>query len=380
MEDIQTLVEKVKADLQDGKSDEEIFQTLLHLFGRDPETDRQVVESLATIPHVKIAHILHRMLQVSGEKKIRKIIKRSLYRLKSRGIAVEEVLSEKKSSILRPLQTESAKGFGGGFDFLGQRFLLLVIPHTGRGWTIMQGVISETQGLIDFSGEEMTRKGFKGFFEAVQEKSTFQLVEMEPSYVGFLFSQAYQLTLEKKRVPPQGYHRFKNDIEGVKKDYRRPLIYSLLQTDEIGGDDRILQKGGELLKADVINTWVIEEDQIRSYADEVWAAEESKIVLTQTQKEARFQSIYQKALTELFTTERKFLYQRRLEEMAYIFLKMGKEEEAKISLAVAIDLEKPVNPIQPNPFLFQLVIKSIFTLLKEAYEEKMKEPSLIVKP
>jgi hypothetical protein len=380
MEKARSLIEKVKIDLQNGKSDEEIFQTTLHLFGRDPETDLQVVELLATIPQVKIAHVLHRMLQVSKEKKIRKIIKRSLYRLKSRGITIEEVLPEKRISILRPLQTESAKGFGGGFDFLGQRFLLLVIPHTGRGWTVMQGVISDTQGLIDFSGEEMARKGFKGFFEEVQEKSAFLLVEMEPSYVGFLFSRAHQLTLEKKRLLPQGYLRFKSEIEGVKKDYERPLIYTLLQTDEIARDERILERGGELFNADVISSWRIEGDQIRPYADEVWEAEESKIVLTQTQKEARFQGIYQKALTDLFTTERRFLYQRRLEEMAYIFLKMGKEEEARISLAVAIDLEKPVNPIQPNPFLFQLVIKSIFILLKEAYEKKMKEPSLIVKP
>ncbi len=244
----------------------------------------------------------------------------------------------------------------------------------------MHGVISDTQGLIDFSGEEMTRKGFRGFFEEVQEKSPFPLVEMEASYVGFLFSQAYQLTLEKKRALPQDYLRLKNEIEGVKKDYERPLIYSFLQADEIAGDDRILRRGGELLKADVIYSWKIEEDQIRPYADEVWEAEESKIVLAQTQKEARFQGIYQKALSELFTSERRFLYQRRLEEMAYIFFKLGREEEAKISLTVAIDLEKPASPFQPNPFLFQLVIKSIFTLLKEAYEKKVKEPSLIVKP
>ena len=66
--------------------------------------------------------------------------------------------------------------------------------------------------------------------------------------------------------------------------------------------------------------------------------------------------------------------------MAYVLFKLGREEEARISLAVAIDLEKPVNPIQPNLFLFQLVVKSIFTLLAEAYEKKVKDPSLIVKP
>jgi hypothetical protein len=69
-----------------------------------------------------------------------------------------------------------------------------------------------------------------------------------------------------------------------------------------------------------------------------------------------------------------------LEEMAYVLLKLGREEEAKISLSVALDLEKPLNLIQPNPFLYQLVVKSIYSLLAETNEKKSKEPSLIVKP
>ncbi len=380
MEDVHTIIEKVKTDLQDGRSDEEIFQSTLDFFGKDPEIDRHVVELLAAIPEIRIAYILRRMLQISGDKKVRKIIKRSLYRLKSKGIAVEEASAEKKSSVLRPLQTESPKGFGGGFDFLGQRFLVLVIPRLRRGWTVMHGIISDTQGLIDFSGEEMTRKGVRRFIEGFQERNPFPLVEMEASYVGFLFFLAYHSTLDKKRALPQDYLSLKNEIEHLKRDYDSPLIYSFLQPDEIAGDDRILQRGGELLKADVISSWRVDDDEIRPYAEEVWEAEESKIVLTQPQKEARFQGIYQKALSELFTGERRILYQRRLEEMAYIFFKLGREEEAKISLAVAIDLKKAASPLQPNPFLFQLVIKSIFTLLKEAYEKKVKEPSLIVKP
>jgi hypothetical protein len=381
MEDIQTLIEKIKANLQDEKSEDEIFQSILPFFGKRPETDGNVVELLAAIPHVKIANVLYRMLQVSREKKVRKIIKRSLYRLKSKGIAVDEVPPERETSaVLRPLQTEPAKGYGGGFDFLGQRFLVLANPHAGRGWTVMQGVVSDTEGLVDFSGEEMSRKGLKAFLGEVREKSPFPLIEMEPPYVGFLFYKAYELTLEKKKALPQGYLPLKSEIEGIKKDYERPLIYALLQSDEVTEDDRMLRRGGELLQADVISSWRIEEDQIRPYADEVWEAEESKILLTQTQKEARFQGIYQKALSELFTNERRLLYQRRLEEMAYIFFKLGKEEEARISLALAIDLQKPVNPIQPNPFLFQLVVRSIFTLLKESYEQKAKEPSLIVRP
>jgi hypothetical protein len=226
----------------------------------------------------------------------------------------------------------------------------------------------------------MTRKGFRTFFKEVREKNPFPIVGIEPSYVACLFAQAYQLNLEKKSISPQGYLQSKGEIEKIKKDYAKPLIYSYLQAGDIAGDDRLLRKGADLLKADVFSSWRIEEGQIGPYADEVREAEESKIVLNPGQKEVRFQAIFEKALTELFSGERRLLYQRRLEEMSYVLFRLGREEEAKTSLAVAMDLEKPLNPIQPSPFLFQLVTQSIFSILAEAKEKKTKEVSLIVKP
>jgi hypothetical protein len=94
----------------------------------------------------------------------------------------------------------------------------------------------------------------------------------------------------------------------------------------------------------------------------------------------RFQAIFEKALTELFSGTRRLLYQRRLEEMSYVLFRLGRDEEAKVSLAVAMDLEKPLHPIQPTPFLFQLVTTSILGLLAEAKEKKSKDVSLILKP
>ena len=380
MEDIQALFEQVKADISNGKSGEEIFQSLLPLLEKDSQTGGKLAELLVTIPDKIIAGLLQQMFKVTQDKKVRKIIKRSLYRLKSKGIVVEGILLDKESPILRPLQADPKEGFASGIDFLGHRLLWLVIPHPGRGLTVMHGIVSDLDGIVDFSQEEMTRKGFRSFFGEVQEKNPFPFVKMEPSYIAFLFTQAHQLHLDKKGNFPQEYLRAKSEIESIKKVYAKPLIYSTLQADAIAGDDRMLRKGGDLLKADVFYSWRIEEDQIRPYADEVWEAEQSKIVMNQAQKEVRFQGIYQKALTELFSGERKFLYQRRLEEMAYVLLKLGRDEEAKISLSAAMDLEKPLNPIQPNPFLFQLVVKSIFSLLAEAHEKKAKEVSLIVKP
>jgi hypothetical protein len=380
MESVQGLIEKIRVDIQEGKSDEEIFQSLQSLLGKDSKFDGHLAESLTTLSDMKTAKLLQRMLKVSKEKKVQKMIKRSLYRLKSKGFSIEGTPFNKEASILRPVQVEPPKGMAGGFDSVGQRFLLLVIPHSSRGGTVMEGVISDTLGLVSFSGEEMTRKGIRVFLEEIQKKSPFPLVEMEASYVGFLFAQAYRSILERKEAVLQDYLRLKSEIEDVKKEYERPLIYSYLPSDEVAGEDRWLGRGGDLLKGDLFSGWRIEEDLIRRYADEVREAEESKIVLHPTQKEARFQGIYQKALSELFSGERRFLYKRRLEEMAYLLFKLGKEEEARLSLAVALDLEKPLNLIQPNPFLHQLIVKSILTLIAEGNEKRAKEPSLIVRP
>jgi len=203
---------------------------------------------------------------------------------------------------------------------------------------------------------------------------------MEPSYIGCLFTQSYQLTVDKDRTPPQGYLSLKSEIEGIKKEYERPLIYAHIRLDEVSEDAWRVKKGADLLKNDLLSDWRVEESLIRPYADAVRDAEESKLFLNQAQKEARFQEIYVKALSELFPDERRALYKRRLEEMAYVLLKLGKEEDARMALTTAIDLEKPVHPLQPNPFLFQLVVKSIFIPLAEDYEQQKKEPSLIVEP
>jgi len=380
MEKVETLVEQVRTNIRDGKSDEEIFQFLESLLGKDPKFDEHLAESLATLSDAKAARALQHMLKVSKEKKVQKMVRRSLYRLKSKGFSIEEAPFSKEASILRPVQVEPPKGMGGGFDSAGQRFLLLVIPHSVRGGAVMEGVVSDTLGLVNFSGEETTRKGIRVFLEEIHKKSPFPLVEMEASYIGFLFAQAYRSTLERKGAIPQDYLHLKGEIEGVKKEYEKPLIYSYLPSDEVAGEGRWLGRAGDLLKGDLFSGWRIEEDLIRRYVDEIREAEESKIVLHPTQKEARFQGIYQKALSELFSGERRFLYRRRMEEMAYLLFRLGKEEEARLCLAVALDLEKPLNSIQPNPFLLQLIVKSIVALLAEANEKKAKEPSLIVKP
>jgi len=341
------MIEKVKFDIREGRREGEILQTLRPILDKEPEAAVRMIEELSALPSLEMARLLQQLLEVPCDKKIRKAIKRSLYRLKSKGIIVEEVSAGKEGPVFRPLQTEPPRGFGGPFDFLGRRFLVLVIPHAGKGLTVMQGIVGDTEGLVDFSGGEMTRKRFKPFFEEIQKGGPFSLIAMEPSYVGYLFAQANQLALDQGKSPLQEYIQLRKEVESIKKEYEQSPVYSMMETDEIEGDERVLNRGGDLLKTDLFGSWKIREEEIRPYANEVWEAEESKLVLNQPQKEARFQEIYQRALSDLFPEEKRSLYRRRMEDMAYYLFKSGREEEAKVSLAVAIDLKKAPNVIQP---------------------------------
>jgi len=380
MDDVQTLVDRLKAAIQDETSDEEILQLLRPHLGKDSKVDERIAESLGTLVHSGAARLLLRMSEASPAKQVKKTIRRSLYRLKGKGIFVQEISVDQGKSVFQAPKAEPSKGFASGIDPIGERLLVLVLPRAGRGVTVIQAGVSDTQGLVNFIGDEMTRKGFRTFFQGLREGFSFPLVEMEPSYVGFLITRAYPLTLEKKRTPPQEYLHLKTEIDRIKKDHERPLVYSYLHEDEMLEDERWLRRAGDLLKADVFAGWEIEMEQIQPYADAVLEAEGSRLVLNPVQKEARVQEIYHKALSELFSEERRVLYGRRLEEMAYILHKLGRQEEARISLAAAIDLKKPMNPFQPNPFLFQLVAKSIYLLRKARHEKEVREPSLIVKP
>ena len=380
MEDLQGFIARLKSDTEGERPEEEIFASFQNLLQKDAEVAEKIAETLATLSSEKSARLLRRMLDFAGEKKVRKTIKRSLYRLESRGIIVSEGPVKREASILRPLRAEPPKGFATSIDYTGHRLLVLVVPHAGRGWSVIHGLISDQEGLKNILGEEMSRKEFRGFFERFRQELSLPLVEMEPSYIGYLFTQSYQATVDRERTPPQGYLSLKSEIESIKKEYERPLIYAHLRLDEVSEETWRANRGGDLLKNDLLADWRIEESLIRPYSDAVRETEASKLFLNQTQKEARFQEIYLKALSELFPDPRRSLYKRRLEEMAYVLLKLGKEEDARTALSTAIDLEKPLQPLQPNPFLFQLVVKSIFIPLAKDYEQQKKEPSLIVKP
>ena len=378
---IQTIIDRISLYQRQEEDPQRSLEFISPFLGKSAELDVAIAEGLARIPSRTTAMILMEMKASCRNKPLLKAIKRSLYRLKQRGIPIEDTEERERSTpVIRPLPSDQPKGFLSGVDYLGNRLIILTVPRIPRGLLTLEALVSDIEGLVNFQRDQMTRKAFNAFLGNLREKAGFPIVEIPPAYGRFLLEEAYSLTQKMEKTPPQDFLMAKREISDIENGINGPLIYQFLDRDEIEGNDRFLADSQNLLAKEGIINWILEPEDVEPYVRAVKEAEESRIALNPTQKEEWLQGIYQRALGELFPRERRLLYKRRLEEMAYILFKLDRGDEAKRCLAAALDLEREISPLRPNPFLLRLVITSIYRVMAESYEKGKKEPSLIMRP
>jgi len=377
---IQTIIDRISLYQRQEEDPQRSLEFISQFLGKSDELDVAIAEGLARIPSRATAMILMEMKASCRTKPLLKAIKKSLYRLKQKGLSIEDRDERERSTpVIRPLPSGQPQGFMSGIDYLGNRLIILALPRIPRGLQTLEALVSDIEGLLNFHRDEMTKKAFHTFLRNLREKVKFPIVEIPPAYARFLLEEAYSLTEKMEKTPPQDFLMAKREISDIENGINGPLIYQFLDQDEIKGNDRFLADSKSLLATGDIINWVLEPEDVEPYVRAVREAEESRIALNPTQKEEWLQGIYLRALGELFPGERRLLYKRRLEEMAYILFKLDRSDEAKRCLAAALDLEKEISSLHPNPFLLQLVITSIYRVMAERERKAEKEPSLIIR-
>ncbi|NIO03217.1 MAG: hypothetical protein GTN74_01005 [Proteobacteria bacterium] len=379
---VQTIVQEIKDGETKGEPLKISLQKIESEIGPSAEKGMAVVTALGSIPTERTARLLQGLSRSVSEKSVLKAIKRSLYRIEQRGIPVEA--SEKETlepSILRPAVEEQSRGFISAVDSEGSQIVFLTVSRRPKGLYLLQGIVSDTKGLIEFNRVETTKRGFKDFYQSIKTPEQLPIVEVDVGYCRFRLEEAAELTGQRGGSPPSAYLSSKRDIEKIER-VETPPVFLLLDEKEVQRDTSLLGGTADLFQNEPFSSWFLPAEEVQTYAKLIQEAEESRLVLNPAQKEQRLQETYRKALIELFTEEKRLLYRRRLEEMAYVLLKEGYKDRAKAALAASIDLRSAPKALdlQPNPFLLNLVIRSIYALVARDMEKKKADPSLVVKP
>ena len=107
--------------------------------------------------------------------------------------------------------------------------------------------------------------------------------------------------------------------------------------------------------------------------------EDSPIIMPSQQKEERLDKIHKEMAGKFIDEEKRRLYKRRLEEMAYFLLKTNREDDAQSALAAALAFGPEGVPSDKHPFALRLIKEGLSVYYSEKKEEK-KKSNLIVTP
>jgi len=376
---------KPSPPIQLTQEQEALVTTLLQEIGStDP------AEILTKVPDSRCAQALIDRLPLNDEstiplllalrtgfkdKGVGKAIKRALFKLKRSGVSIKEFHTEEddSSTILKPSQKEPPRCYVGAMDGAGLRAVVIIVHRGGKGLDVGLGVVSDERGIQEFFNRNLSKKNAKEMKEDFSREAG-PLVETSLVHAATILEESYQRHLTLKSDVPAEYLELRPWLLDNAPTLARPVVYDCIPETSISDTILTYSQLMELFDHELMEFWLIEIEALRPFMEDMFKVRESPIVLTEAQKSDRVREIKEKCMNEIFSPERRERLKRRLEEMGYIFFKLGQEETASLALAAAHATVQESTILKANPVIETLLERSLAFYTK-AMEERGPEQS-----
>ncbi len=351
----------------------------IHL-GQGRETDLALVFLLGRIDNAASLKVLTDLERTATDKEVKKEVRRSLFKLAQKKISAppSEHASE---SLQRPILrlTPEIESYLSSVDGAGGRLVWLARPQAGSGIQLLQGMVSDREGLLQFGGALIRRKELRRMTQDIRKNHGITMIAVPWEYGDRILYEGFEKAKSSGRSGMEEFPSLRAVFNPIRAKPSTHPVYSRLNTEGIR-DGAWRELSRRLLDEPEFRTWILDEDWVRPYLQQVEEAQESRLVLNQLQKEERFSGIVREAVREVFSGERRQLFQRRMEDMALYLLETQREEQAKLALALALQLQEGDPGDLDISFLTGWAQKSLAFYRSQAKAKAAEEPSLIVKP
>ena len=341
----------------------------------------RIIDFLSSRADKTEVHLLQCLLKETKDKELSKSIKKTLYRLKNMGIEV--VLHEpaapappQKKRI--PLPSPSA--YATTIDPLGERLIVAVKSKTEQELLILQFLINDQKGINDLIASTAAQKDFTAYLNKIKATREIAMVEIDLDYCHFLITESSRKNHASGTRIPESFFLWKKMFARPERELEQAAIYMLLSAEEIRSQEFLLNQSPSLIEKYESTFWLLEWKLLVDCYKEVYEVENSLLVLSEPQKKARMNEIVQKTARLFFDDGNRLLFQRRLEEIAYIFWESGQKEDAKVAFAAALAFSPEGVSSDKHPFALQTVTKNFSFLKEQSQKEKRSESGRIVLP
>jgi hypothetical protein len=331
---------------------------LLRLLVASDDTHLQMaaIEALATIATPAAAAALDEVAGRVGVREVQRAARRALFRLRQMG--VQPPAPERPAVVVSPPQ-QVLQAWASNIDGTGSRLLWVTMRRRMEPAMLARMILNEREGVQYFAAvSTTTRRALREVEEHNRDPQGFPLVEIPPEYARGLIAEAEARRSTIRLESDAEFLRWRDVLAPPGTTLSRPPIYDLLDAEELRGRWSVLVESAGLLELPEFQSWPF-PDEVTDIAFELVQAEESPLVLSETARAERIDRLVSQAVERYFTEERRQLYRRRLEEMAYFFVKTGKPDAARRALAAALAFEDPAVPVARHPFARALALRSI---------------------
>jgi hypothetical protein len=312
------------------------------------------------------AESLSRAESRASSKEARKVLRRAIHQLRSRGVEVRLVRPE-GGGRLPAVPVDEGEAFVGPFDADGNRIVLLgVLGRTGM--RLFQVLISDERGVVRVEMREGRRSAVRGTIKELRARGQGAIVPVSPTAARELLARALVLGMHGEN---DGMMALEAELSREPGEGKTPgeIVRERLQVGPIAGAVAAAELRRRVERGDVI-PWIFRGEAVEKAVGELDRVEESPLVLAESQKQGLRGEARGQAARLLFDEASRKRLAQRLEETAYLLDARADEEGARAALRVAEEVRSASNPLHV-PFLEMLFEFSI-ELARSRIQEEQK--------
>ena len=344
------------------------------------ETDLAVAYLLGKIPDATAVQILSEVEQAAENKELRKEARRSLFKLGQRGLAIPRE-AEGTSTSVAPLFSHgpAIEAYMSPPDGSGGYLIWIAKPQANHGLQLIQAMLHSREGLLRIGGAQVPRKELRKMARDIKAQHGATMIAIPWEYADRALYAGYETAKARGQTGLENFHELRSTIgTGKPKELPHPIYDKLAGNEAREGAWR--EGSRRLLDEPELRYWVLADGWLQAFLPQIQEAQTSRLVLNPAQKEERLAAIVRDAVKELCRGDNGKAWQRRMEDMALYFFATARVTQAKLALAVALQIgEGDPGPLDVS-FLTGLVQKSFALFLSQEKAQKEQEPSLIIKP
>ena len=317
------------------------LQALISPDPQDPDWDAHLIAALGALSHPAIPPLLAALFGTARDKIRRKALKKTLHRLKTRGVAFADDLLPKEEVSFGAPRPGAATVFVSPIFGVGESYVILEAPPEILGGNFLVARVSDREGFKECVLLSLKRQQQAEVWDRFREQGLDQWFSPPPAYAVRLLEEAYT----RKSIAGPGAAQYRALREKIFRHWGRPEAAPDLEQElpvpSPKEMPRLLEHCRELARDPVFVAWLPGPEETAPWLVKLKEVEESPLVLSDQQKRIRTDGVLDEATRALYPLETRADWGRRLLTMAYYLHLSGQEDDSQAARAAAIDLAAP---------------------------------------